>query len=295
MAKQSMTGFGTVSGQFETMDWVWEIRSVNGRGLDIRMRLPDGCEALEAVLRAEIKKQMSRGNVSVNLKYTYLGDASGPALNIENLSAVIKAAKQAQVLAEAEGLDMAPVSAADLVSQKWVWEASLTQNTEWITQAKKQISDLVINLTQSRAAEGDAIVAILRDQVEQTETLNGTARKTAEMRNASAGDVLRDKVRALLEITDLADEERLAQELAVLAIKSDVSEELDRLDAHITAAHTLLAQSGPAGRKLDFLMQEFNREANTLCSKSGSVELTAIGLELKLVIDQMREQVQNLE
>ncbi len=131
--------------------------------------------------------------------------------------------------------------------------------------------------------------------MDAAEKLSKNARTSADARNARVGGVLREKVLAVLAITDVADEDRLAQELALLAVKADVTEELDRLDAHIVAARALLAEKGPIGRKFDFLMQEFNREANTLCSKSNDTDLTAIGLELKVVIDQMREQVQNLE
>ena len=197
-------------------------------------------------------------------------------------------------MATFEGLQMAPVSAAELLANHIVWTGADTP-ADWLVEAKAQIGDLIESLAAARASEGRAIVEILSGQIDQLATLATQARETAEARNAAAGDLLREKVKALLDITDLADEDRLAQELALLAVKADVTEELDRLDAHIAAARALLTGKGPVGRKFDFLMQEFNREANTLCSKSGSADLTAIGLDLKLVIDQMREQVQNLE
>mgnify|MGYP001028237565 CR=1 FL=1 len=295
MALQSMTGFATVSGQLDGVGWAWEIRSVNGRGLDVRLRLPEGAEALEPAIRAAVPKRLARGNVSLNLKLSRMADDGAPVLNRENLAAVISAAAQAQGLAEAGGLALQPVSVGELLTQKWVWDTGAAAGAGWVDSAKLQINDLIGKLAEARIAEGGAVVAILSGQVDRAETLSKAARVRADIRNAKAGGVLREKVLAVLEITDLANEDRLAQELAVLAVKADVMEELDRLDAHVTAARALLAEKGPVGRKFDFLMQEFNREANTLCSKSNDTDLTAIGLELKVVIDQMREQVQNLE
>ncbi len=295
MTLQSMTGFGSVSGEFQGITWIWEARSVNGRGLDVRLRYPEGAEVLEPVVRAAFAKSLSRGNVSVNLKMSRSEDDLIPSLNHDNLVAVVSAAQQARNIAEAQGLEMAAVTAGDLLAQRWVWETSKPVDPKWINIAKAQINDLVKALVEARISEGKAIVSMLEGQIKTLGELASASRKAANERNAKAGGILREKVLALLEITDIADEDRLAQELATLAVKADVTEELDRLDAHIVAAGKLLQENGPIGRKFDFLMQEFNREANTLCSKSGSTDLTAIGLELKLVIDQMREQVQNLE
>ena len=291
---QSMTGFASLAGHSGGTDWVWAARSVNGRGLDIRLRLPEGGEALEPLIRAAIPKRLKRGNVSLSLKFSQAGGKARPRLNRENLAVVIAAAKEAMQLAETEGLNTERLAVADIVASPVVWSGEDTP-ADWLPAARAQIAELVETLASAREAEGRAIVEILSAQTDQLATLAAQARASAEARNAAAGDLLRQKVKALLDITDLADEDRLAQELALLAVKADVTEELDRLDAHIAAARALLAGDGPVGRKLDFLMQEFNREANTLCSKSGSADLTAIGLDLKLVIDQMREQVQNLE
>ena len=295
MALQSMTGFATVSGQLDGVGWAWEIRSVNGRGLDVRLRLPEGGETLEPVIRAAVPKRLVRGNVSLNLKLSRMGDDGTPVLNHDNLAAVIDAAAQACTIAEANGLDVQPTSIGELLSQKWVWDTGQAVNQGWVEAAKKQVPEVVEMLVNARRAEGLAILSILSAQVDTADKLSKDARASSDARNARTGGILREKVLAVLEITDLADEDRLAQELALLAVKADVTEELDRLDAHIVAARALLAEKGPIGRKFDFLMQEFNREANTLCSKSNDTDLTAIGLELKVVIDQMREQVQNLE
>ncbi len=295
MTLQSMTGFATVSGQLDGVGWAWEVRSVNGRGLDIRLRLPEGGEALEPAIRAAIPKHLARGNVSLTLKLSRMGDDGTPMLNVENLSTVIGAAKQARTIADARGLEVQATSIGELLSQKWVWDTGAAISQAWIKAAKAQIPEVVEMLATARRAEGMALHTILSGQVNTAEKLSKDARVCAEARNARTGGILREKVLAVLEITDLADKDRLAQELALLAVKADVTEELDRLDAHIIAARSLLGEKGPIGRKFDFLMQEFNREANTLCSKSNDSDLTTIGLELKVVIDQMREQVQNLE
>ena len=295
MALQSMTGFATVSGQLDGVGWAWEIRSVNGRGLDVRLRLPEGADALEPAIRAAVPKRLARGNVSLNLKLSRTGDDGTPVLNYNNLEAVIDAAAQARTIAEASGLEMQPTSVGELLTQKWVWDTGQAFDQGWLAGAKTQIPEVVDMLVQARRAGGLAIFSILSGQVDTAENLSKAARAASDARNARTGGALREKVLAVLDITDLADENRLAQELALLAVKADVTEELDRLDAHIIAARALLAEKGPIGRKFDFLMQEFNREANTLCSKSNDTDLTAIGLELKVVIDQMREQVQNLE
>ncbi len=295
MSLQSMTGFGTVSGEREGISWSWEVRSVNGRGLDVRVRLPEGAESLEPKLRAELPKHVSRGNVSVHLKLSAKADSFAPKLIEENLASVIDAAKHAEAAAKAAGLALSPTSIGDLFDQKWIWDSGQASNTCWLEDAGAQIKDVMRKFVEAREAEGKVIAERLSEQTAKLQELARAARDTAGARNAKAGDTLREKVKALLDITDVADETRLAQELAVLAVKSDVTEELDRLDAHIAAAQELLQVKGPIGRKFDFLMQELNREANTLCSKSGDSALTAIGLELKVVIDQMREQVQNLE
>ena len=158
-----------------------------------------------------------------------------------------------------------------------------------------QLPELIASFKDMRAKEGQALEAVLADQLEQVSDLTQQAAEAAEARREEAADTLKANLARVLENADGLDESRLAQELAVLAVKSDVMEELDRLRAHVQAAKELLAQGSPVGRKLDFLMQEFNREANTLCSKAQSVDLTRIGLDLKAVIDQMREQVQNVE
>ncbi len=297
MTRQSMTGFATLDGARDLLSWQWEIRSVNGKGLDIRLRLADGFEGLEKPVRALAPQYISRGNVALSLKVKQREGQGVPRLNEAVLNAVLQAVGQTNAAAEQQGIDTYPTSAADLLALRGVMEYGAEEkvSADIMAEVIAQIPELFALFQAARLSEGAALLRILTDQLDQVAELTDAAAKSAEARLAKSGDLLRNKVTALIDATELADEARLQQELAVLAVKADVTEEIDRLKAHIDAARQLLANPNPVGRKFDFLMQEFNREANTLCSKSGSVELTAIGLDLKTVIDQMREQIQNLE
>ncbi len=209
----------------------------------------------------------------------------------------MQAVIQTYKAAEEQGIKTHPISAPDVLGLRGVMEYGIEEKISdaIITEVSAQIPEVFALFQAARQSEGAALSRILAAQLDQLAVLIDAAAISAEARLAKSGDLLRNKVSALLETTELADESRLQQELALLAVKADVTEEIDRLKAHIDAARLLLANPTPVGRKFDFLMQEFNREANTLCAKSGSVELTAIGLDLKTGIDQMREQVQNLE
>ena len=190
------------------------------------------------------------------------------------------------------------MTAADLLGVRGVLEAEAVapgENAELMAGLAAEAEAVLAALAAARAAEGAALAALITAQVDRIEALAVAARATAEARAGRSGALLRSRIEAVLAATAAVDEARLAQELALLAVRADVTEELDRLGAHVAAARALVAGEGPAGRKLDFLMQEFSREANTLCAKAGASDLTAIGLELKVVIDQMREQVQNVE
>ena len=299
MALISMTGFADRAGQADGFAWTWEARSVNGRGLDVRLRFPEGCEALDAPVRAAAARTLARGSVTVNLRFARGGAAGLPRLSREALDAAVTSALAASEAAAARGLALAPMTAADLLAVRGVLEADAAgpdEDAGRLARVAEDIEPLFAALVAARAAEGAALEAILAGQIDRVEALTRAARAGAEARAGRNGALLRSRVEALLAAAAVpADEGRLAQELALLAVRTDVTEELDRLEAHVGAARALVAGSGAAGRKLDFLMQEFNREANTLCSKAQASELTAIGLELKVVIDQMREQVQNVE
>ncbi|MBP7242032.1 YicC/YloC family endoribonuclease [Amaricoccus sp.] len=299
MPLSSMTGFADLAGGVDEIAWTWEARSVNGRGLDLRLRLPEGLEALDAPLRAALAAVLARGSVSVGLRMGQAARAGAlPRLSAEALEAAIAAALAAGKAAAARGLDLAPMTAADLLGLRGVIELDSrapSENPAAIAALLADVERLAAALRAARDAEGAAIAGILSGQLDRTEALVADARAAAEARVPRQAEALRARVEAALAAGPVVDEGRLAQELALLTVKLDVSEELDRLEAHVAAARALVAADGPVGRKLDFLTQEFNREANTLCSKAQSSELTAIGLELKVVVDQIREQVQNVE
>jgi uncharacterized protein (TIGR00255 family) len=293
-----MTGFATLSGAAAGTSWAWEARSVNGRGLDIRPRLPDGFDSLEPALRAEMARVLNRGSVTVTLKFARGGTATGPRLNPAALAAAMDAIETASGLAAERGLGLAPATIADLLVLRGVLEAeaaSAAESEEVLEAASAQIPALAAALGAARAAEGAGLLRLLAERVDRLAELSAAARESDAARAGRRGKVLRERVAALLGATQVVDEARLAQELALLAVRADISEELGRLETHIAAARDMLASGGPIGRRLDFLTQELNREANTLCSKSADAGLTAVGLEMKVVIDQLREQVQNVE
>ncbi|MDO8884410.1 MAG: YicC/YloC family endoribonuclease [Pseudotabrizicola sp.] len=295
----SMTGFAARKGQGAGFVWAWDIRSVNGKGLDLRLRLPDWVDGLELALRTDVQKALSRGNVSLSLKVSREGAEaeSGLRVNTPVLGAVLAALQQVEGAAMDAGVTLAQATAADVLAVRGVLEtASMDDDTGPLRAAL--MADLPALLTEfaaMRATEGAALQKVIAGQLSQIETLTTAAKAQADARRDTAAASLRDALARVLDHADGADAGRVAQELALIAVKQDVTEELDRLAAHIDAARTLLADTGPVGRKFDFLMQEFMREANTLCAKAQALALTRIGLDLKTVIDQMREQVQNVE
>ena len=294
---QSMTAFASLTGAIDGTAWNWDMRSVNARGLDLRLRLPDGIDGVESALRGALTTAFARGNISVTLRLTSNPGDAPLHLDPAQLDRVLAAFDQVQERAFAMGVTLGQPSAADVLAQPGVVvQAVGDDNTGSLVKALLAgINVLVADLAAMRRAEGEAIRILLRDQIAEIDRLTGAAANAAMARQAEAGANLTAALkRVMADITEV-DPDRIAQELAVLAVKSDVNEELDRLRAHAAAARALLDDPGPAGRKLDFLAQEFNREANTLCSKAGSVELTRIGLDLKAVIDQFREHVQNVE
>ncbi|GHC58499.1 YicC/YloC family endoribonuclease [Neogemmobacter tilapiae] len=296
---QSMTGFSARRGQFQGQSWAWDMRSVNGKGLDLRLRLPDGIEGLELALRGELAKAISRGNVSLNLKVAREDGAAAQAyaVNPAMLSAALVALAQVETAARSAGLTLSPAKPSDILTLRGVLDAgSVDEDTTPLRAALlADFAGLLGDFTAMRRAEGAALKAVIAAQLDQIAQLTQAATAEAEARKDQAAQSLRDTLARLLVQIEVPDETRLAQELALLAVKTDVTEELDRLTAHIAAARALLEDKAPVGRKLDFLMQEFLREANTLCSKAQSLALTRIGLDLKTVLDQMREQVQNVE
>ncbi|MXU66148.1 YicC family protein [Rhodobacteraceae bacterium KN286] len=290
-----MTGFATRRGAADQVGWTWDLRSVNSKGLDLRLRLPDGAEGLEPELRKRVGAQLKRGAVQIALRTRLEAGAGGVRLDTDLAEALLAAASDLEDRAGAMGLPLAPSTSAGLLALEGMVTRDVPPGSDWQSAALADFDAALDDLARARAAEGVEIAAVLDRALSEVERLVTAAAESAEARNARTGQVMRARLAALIESTDRIDEDRFAQELATVAIKADVTEEIDRLNAHVRAARDLLSADGPVGRKLDFLMQEFNREANTLCAKAQDSTLTAIGLDLKVVVDQMREQVQNVE
>lgn len=293
---RSMTAFATQQGTAENATWTWELRSVNGRGLDIKIRLPDGFSALENGLRKALSAQVTRGNLSVGLRLHRAQVDGALEVDVDRMDAVLAALDQVQERAFEKGVTLGQPSAADVIAQRGVLIARQPDDSEDLSDAlTADFETALAALVSMRAAEGASLNTVLRDQVEHIETLTAQAVEAAKTRTSNVKSQMDAALARVMDNATSVDPERVAQELALIAVKSDITEEIDRLGAHVSAARALLSDGGPIGRKLDFLTQEFNREANTLCSKAQSSELTQIGLALKAVIDQMREQVQNVE
>lgn len=294
----SMTGFAAGRGQGAGHSWAWDIRSVNGKGLDLRLRVPDWIDGLEIALRAELARALNRGNVSLTLRVTREADAAeGLRLNPALLRAALSALTEIETAAMEAGVTLAQATAADVLAVRGVMEAG-AGDVDTAALRAALLADLpgvLAAFGAMRAAEGAALSAVIGGQLDAIAGLTAEAGAAAAARRARAGEALREGLSRILANAEGFDEQRVAQELALIAVRQDVTEELDRLAAHVAAARALLAEAGPVGRKFDFLMQEFMREANTLCSKAQDLALTRIGLDLKTVIDQLREQVQNIE
>jgi uncharacterized protein (TIGR00255 family) len=289
----SMTGFARAEGVHEGWRFVWEVRSVNGRGLEWRSRLPPGFDALEPMLRNAAKDKLSRGSLNIGLTLNSDRPAAGYTINEAMLSDVIAMIEKIRLR-----IDCAPPQAEGLLALRGVIEQAEEELSEDAREALfaallKSFAEALDGLVASRRKEGAALGAVLEANFAFIEQLT----KDAAANAAASPAVIRDRIAAQLAelLAGAVAEDRLAQEAALLAIKADVREELDRLVSHVAAGRALLAKTGPVGRDLDFLTQELNREANTLCSKAQDMELKRIGLDLKRVIDQIREQVQNIE
>ncbi|MEM5519042.1 YicC/YloC family endoribonuclease [Sulfitobacter sp. AS59] len=294
---RSMTGFASANGALAPHSWGWELRSVNGKGLDLRLRVPDWVDGLEAGLRKQLGADIARGNVSCNLRIARDENTGGLTVNAAQLETVLEALQQIEARAMDAGVSLAPSKASDIVTMRGVLEQATTVD-DVETLAKTLLAEfatVLADFNAMRAREGAALEQVLQAQLAEVETLTAQAASLAEQRKAEMAQTLQRNLARVLDNTEGVEAGRLAQELALIAVKADVTEEIDRLYAHVSAARDLLGQGGAVGRKLDFLMQEFNREANTLCSKAQNTDLTRVGLALKAVIDQMREQVQNVE
>ena len=295
----SMTGFAARKGHGHGYSWLWDIRSVNGKGLDLRLRVPDWIDGLEPAIRADLGRALQRGNVSLTLKVSKeSGDSEGSLrVNHTVLAQMLTAIAEIEQAALNAGVTLAQASHADVLVMRGVLDQSNTDDDTMPLRAEllADLTPLIADFQAMRTAEGAALAHVIEAQITLVANLTANAAAEFAARSATSNTTLRDALARVLANADGVDATRLAQELALIAVKTDVTEELDRLAAHVTAARTLLTDTGQVGRKFDFLIQEFMREANTLCSKAQSLALTRIGLDLKTVIDQMREQVQNVE
>ena len=295
MTLQSMTGFARVEGTSGRTRWAWELRSVNGKGLDLRLRLPPGFEALEADLRRIAGETFARGNLQIGLAASISEAQVEAVVNQGALSAVLALREQL-----AGVVDPAPLKLDTLLSVRGVVDFREAEESE--TERALRDADIRAGLVEAirclagmRRKEGAALAAVLLGQVARIEALTAAVEADPSRSVSAIAERLSAQVALLMQGTTALDRDRLHQEAALLATKADLREEIDRLKAHVAAARELIAEGGPIGRKLDFLAQEFNRESNTICSKSNAAAVTAAGIELKVVIDQFREQVQNLE
>ena len=290
----SMTGIAALSGSTGPYDWSIELRGVNNKGLDIRARVPDWLVGLDQLIRKSISASITRGSLQFALKVSLSEELSGRKINMEKLNTILDDAAIVAEQAAKKGLSIAPISLADIASQNGFTDFETNEETKdaVTTAIIAQLPKLIEDFQIARKSEGFALHQILLNGVLEMERLLAASSLVIVTRTA---DFKASFEASIQRLKQEIDPERLAQEMAILAIKNDVAEEIDRLTAHINAARGLLNSEDPVGRKFDFLMQEFNREANTLCAKSGSKELTAFGIEMKVTIDQMREQVQNVE
>ncbi|WP_296040023.1 YicC/YloC family endoribonuclease [uncultured Agrobacterium sp.] len=295
MTLQSMTGFARSEGNSGRYRWAWELRSVNGKGLDLRLRLPSGMEALETAFRDIASQSLSRGNIQAGLSLSASETKLEAVVNRDALDAVL-ALKQEL----GSAISDAPLSFDTLLSVRGLVEFREPVETEEVQSARNAdivagFSAAIAALRTMREREGRSLYALLSTHIDRIEQLTSVINADPSRQPEHVRARLEAQIALIGDGTSGLDRERLYAEAALLATKADLREEIDRLTSHVSAARELLATGGPVGRKLDFLAQEFNRESNTICSKSNASAVTAAGVELKVVIDQFREQVQNLE
>ncbi|MCA3561638.1 MAG: YicC family protein [Aestuariivirga sp.] len=295
MPISSMTGFARASGERQGLFWQWEIKSVNGKALDVRLKMPAGFEALETPVRAALASAFRRGNLQVSLSVSGQMGRETVRLNQEILERLVEAGESLR-----DRIGGEPLRADALLTIKGVVEVTTEPEAEGEAEARNaamlaSFDDALKALAAARREEGDRLHAIVSAQVQRIAGLADAAWRNPSRTPEAIRARLAGQVQRLMETGATLDPDRLHQEAVIAAARADIQEELDRLASHVEAAQALLASNDAVGRKFDFLAQEFNREANTLCSKAFDRSLTAIGLDLKTVIDQLREQVQNIE
>lgn len=296
MPLESMTGFARGGREGARARFVWEARSVNGRGLDIRTRLPAGFDAIDAKARASVQAAFKRGSIQITLTLDRAGGEGRMRINEAALDQILLAMQRI-----ADRVDAGAPTLDGILALKGVLEIedaadeSEEARAAFEVELLSSLGAVLAALKEARRAEGAALGRVLETELAAIESLCAAAAASPAAKAEALKARLKEQVTALLETGAALDPDRLAQEAALLAAKADIREEIDRLRAHVDQARALLAEGEAVGRRLDFLSQEFLREANTLCSKASAIELTRIGLELKAVIDQFREQVQNVE
>jgi uncharacterized protein (TIGR00255 family) len=295
MALSSMTGFARSHGEFGAYAWAWEIKSVNAKGLDLRLRLPPGWDAVEAVVRSKAGEALARGTVYATLNVERHGRTPVVRLNEDVLNAVLGTVKALAGRIDADRPRLDGILAIKGVVEVVDGEEGEDERRAAEAAVISGFATALTSLVEHRRREGDALGRILSGRLDEIAGLIGRAETAAARRPDAVKQRIADQIAALLESSDRFDQDRLHQEAVLIAARADVREELDRLAAHVEQAQAMVAKGGAVGRRLDFLSQEFNRETNTLCAKANDLELTNIGLELKGVVEQFREQVQNLE
>jgi uncharacterized protein (TIGR00255 family) len=295
MALSSMTGFARSHGASGPYAFEWELKSVNAKGFDLRLRLPPGWDELEAIAKKRAAALLARGTVYANLNVRRANALAAVRINEEVLASVLKAASQL-----AGKIDAVAPSIDGLLGIKGVIEVVEPESDEEedkaaMAAAAAAFDKALADLVAMRQREGMALGQILSQRMDEVEALAKKAEAAPGRKPEAIKARLAEQIAALIETSDRFDADRLNQEALLIAARADIREELDRIASHVAQARELIGKGGPIGRRLDFLAQEFHREANTCCSKSNDVELTNTGLEMKNVIEQFREQVQNLE
>ena len=295
MALSSMTGFARGHGVSGPYAWTWEIKSVNGKGLDVRLRTPAGWDAVELPVRARAAETLSRGSVQANLSVDRSGMTPTVRVNAPVLDAILSAVRDFGAKIKA-----LPPSLDGLLGLKGVIEIADAEENEAERRSAEAaviagFAAVLASLAEMRCGEGAALGRVLAVRLDEIAMLVERAEQAPGRRSEAIRARLAEQVAALLAQSERFDPDRLHQEAIMIATRADVREELDRLAAHVAQARRLIGEGGSIGRRLDFLAQELNREANTLCAKANDVELTNIGLELKAAVEQFREQVQNVE
>lgn len=295
MSILSMTGFARSQGAVAAFRYSWELKSVNAKGLDLRLRAPQDFDSVEIKAREKIAARLARGAVFANLVAKREDEAQSARLNRAALDALLAALAEAPAPANVGPATLDGLLAVRGVVELVEPELSDTQRADLEAHILRSLDEALDALIASRKAEGDALATVLLQRLDRISTLAAQADAAPARQPEAIRARLQQQLARLLESADSLDPARLHQEAALLAVRADIREELDRLKAHLESASKLLVAGGPIGRRLDFLAQELGRETNTLCAKSNDAGLTAIGLELKIEVEQFREQVQNIE